>query len=179
MRFVLAFAVLLTIPAPAQTQTHLSQRPEQTTFGLGDLDPVVRHPVPLTPAELAALTKDELMQQEMDQDPPIRALTGEGLEASVVHLFNRRERDLVIIGSGLPFIGADIGPFWIVRDLPEGPIVVLHALTLSLEVLGSRTHSIRDISASSANASTNTTTVFHFNGTKYVVVRTRTRPNGS
>ena len=163
----------------AHAQAHLRQRPEQTSFGLGDLQPVVRHPVPLTPSELAALARDELMRQEMDKDPPIKVLTGEGLDASVVHLFNRRERDLVVIGSGQPFMGADIGPFWIVRDLPDGPVVVLHTLMLSLEVKASRTHSLRDISAFSANAANNTEAVFHFNGTQYIVVRTRTRPSGS
>ena len=178
MRIVCIFAVLLATVVPARAQAKLRRLKEQTTFSIC-ADPTVRTPVPLTPPELLALANDDLMQQERDQDPPISAFTGQGLEAAVVHLFNPREQDLIVIGSGRPFLGADICPFWILRDLPTGPIVVLHTLMLSLEVLASRTHSLRNISTVSANASTNTTTVFHFNGTKYIVVRTRTRPNRS
>jgi hypothetical protein len=178
MRIVCIFAVLLAIFGPVRLQAQHRRLGDQSTFTTC-ADPTVRVPVLLTPSELLALANDDLMQQERDQDPPISAYTGQGLEAAVVHLLNSHEQDLIVIGSGRPFLGANVCPFWIIRDLPTGPIVMLHTLTLSLQVQASRTHSLRDISTSSANASTNTTTIFHFNGKEYVPARSRTRPNGS
>jgi hypothetical protein len=68
---------------------------------------VVRQPVVLSDADLAALAKDELMRLELNQDPPITKLTRDGLEAGLVHLHNPRERDLIVVGSGGPFMGAN------------------------------------------------------------------------
>jgi hypothetical protein len=131
-RVLASLLIFCSVAAIAQSSSHGAG--EQTIFNLGIDGPVVRHAVHLSGDELAVLAKDDLMREELDQDPPITTVTGEGLEVSAVHLFSKTERDLVVIGSGKPFIGANVGPFWIIRDLPEGPRVVLQAIALSLDI---------------------------------------------
>jgi hypothetical protein len=151
---------------------------EQRAFGLGMDGPVVQHPVALSNEELSALASDELMKRELDRDPPIPKLTREGLEAGVIHLGLPGERDLVVVGSGALFAGANIGPFWIIRDLPSGPVIVLHVTTLSLSVLNSRTKGLRDIELFAATAIEGTTTALQFDGTRYALFKQRSGPLG-
>jgi hypothetical protein len=107
----------------------------------------------------------------LDQDPPIAKLSREGLEAAVVHLGAPQERDLIVVGSGRPFIGANVGPFWVIRDLPTGPQVVLSMITLALTLQDTRSHRLRDIEAFAATAVEGTTTNFRFDGGKYIMYR--------
>lgn len=160
---ILAFAL---IPAVmwAQSGQHVS---EQQVFNV-DLDgPVVQHPVVLSDAELDALTKDDLLRSAHLPAKLSRA----GLETSVIHLGSPQERDLVVIGSGFPFMGANTGPFWIIRDLPTGPQVVLSVVALAIYTQNTRFHGFKNIEAFSATAVMGFTTVFRFDGGKYIAYR--------
>jgi hypothetical protein len=150
--------------------------PEQTVFNLGENGPVVKHPVPLSAAELTALAGDDLMKQDMDDNPPITKLTGEGLEASVVHLHDSSERDLVVIGSGRPFLGANVGPYWVIRDLPSGPQVAFRAIALQIVVKKTQSHGFRDLEAFAATAVTFSTVRYRFDGTQYRMTRSKQEP---
>jgi hypothetical protein len=176
----LANVLLLTalcISATAQSKPHHTT--EQHSFSLGmDSEPVVQHPVAISDAELAVLANDEMMRKELDQDPPIPKLTREGLEAAVVHLHGPNERDLVVVGSGAPFIGANVGPFWVIRDLPTGPQVVLSTITLGLSIQKTSSQGFRDIEASAATAVEGSTTSFRFNGKKYGMSQQQSYPLG-
>jgi len=129
MRTALAIVIVAVLSASV-TSAQPRRSGEQESFGVGGDRPVVQHSVKLSDQELAALANDELVKQELDQDPPIPKLTREGLEAGVIHLGPPNERDLVVVGSGPPLMGANVGPFWIIRDLPTGPVVVVHAVCL-------------------------------------------------
>ena len=131
MKIVRNVLVLTALCVVASAQPNSKSTGEQRFFNLEDS---VQNRVELSAAELAALAKDDLMRTELDHDPPVPALTQEGLEATVVHLCGSSERDLVVIGNGAPFIGANVGPFWIIRDLPAGPVVVLGETSLSLAI---------------------------------------------
>lgn len=173
---VLALATLSTaVPAQSKPQTVTEQR----TFNLGADDPVVNHPVQLSDAELAALADDETMHKELDhRDPPIPHLTREGLEAAVIHLNGPNERDLVVVGFGAPFIGANIGPFWVIRDLPAGPQVVFSTIALAITIQKTRYEGLRNIEAFAATATEGTTVNFRFNGRKYVEYKLKSGPLG-
>jgi hypothetical protein len=168
--------ILCSTVGVAQSRSHRSK--EQHDFGLGADRPVVTHPVLLTEAELAALADDKLMQRELDQVPPIPKDTREGLEAAVVHLHGPQERDLVVMGSGRPYMGANVGPFWVIRDLPTGPQVVLSTIALVLTVQETSFKGLRNIGAFAATAVTGTTINFRFNGTKYVEYKEKARQLG-
>jgi hypothetical protein len=161
------FSCLITT---VQAKTHRTA--EQTSFGLGDLGPVIQHPVQISDPELAALAEDDVMLRELDREPPIGKLTREGLEAGVVHLHGPHERDLIVVGSGAPFIGANVGPFWIVRDLPDGPQVVFSTIALGISIQSTWFNQYRTIEASAATAVEVTTVRFRFDGKKYVVYKT-------
>jgi hypothetical protein len=174
----IAIFILATLYASATAQSAKHAVREQRDFGLGMDGPVVNRPVTLSDAELAALAEDEMMRKELDQDPPILKLTRTGLETAVVHLHGSHERDLVIVGSGYPFMGANVGPFWVIRDLPTGPQVVLSTITLSLSIQKTSANGLRDIEAFAATAVEGSTTDFRFDGQKYVVRRSKSEPLG-
>jgi hypothetical protein len=178
MKNILNFSVVLLTCVALSAQSKSAHSREQSVFGLGDDRPVVQHSVALSDAELDVLAKDGLMKREMDQDPPITKLTGEGIEAAVIHLGSARERDLIVVGSGRPFVGANVGPFWIIRDLPKGPRVVFGFTTLGLTIQSTHSHGLRNIEAFGATAVEGTTTILHFNGIRYVVYSQKTKPLG-
>jgi hypothetical protein len=173
---VLVLAVFCVNAAAQSTAAHRTA--EQNSFGLGTDGPVVQHPVALSDAELAALASDDLMRKELDQNPPIAKLTREGLETAVVHLHGPNERDLVVVGSGARFIGANVGPFWVIRDLPTGSQVVFSTITLSLEIQKASSNSLRNIETFAATAVEGSTTDFRFVGRKYAVYRKSSSPLG-
>jgi hypothetical protein len=169
--FVLA---ALCIVSTAQSKPHPAA--EQSTFNLGADDPLVQHPVLLSDSELSVLADDEIMHKELDHDPPILKLTREGLESGVIHLNGPSERDLVVVGSGAPFLGANIGPFWVIRDLPTGPQVVFSTIALGLTIQKTRFKGLRNIEAFAVSGWGTTIIDFRFNGRKYVNFRDRSKP---
>ncbi len=169
VRNVLVIAALCAV-APAQSNPNAAG--EQRFFNLEDN---VRNQVTLSDAELAALTNDSLMQKTLHPNPSAPKLTQEGIEATVVHLCGSSERDLLVIGNGEAFVGANLGPFWIIRSLPTGPTVVLSELSLALTIETKRSNKCLSVQAFAATATVGTTTDFTFNGEKYVVSRQKSQ----
>lgn len=164
---IVVILVALGIAASAQPNSAVEQR----FFNLED---AVQHPEELSNAELAALANDDLMLKELGAAPTgskLSPLTQEGLEATVVHLCGPAERDLIVIGDGAPYAGANVGPFWIIRDLPAGPVVVLGELSLGLTIETKRSNKCLNVTAFAATATDGTTTDYSFNGSKYIVSR--------
>ena len=171
MKMPPTFLILTLICATMTAQPKSTHISEQHVFNLGTDESAVQHSVVLSDAELAVLAQDDLMRQELDQDPPIAKLSREGLEAAVVHLGVPQERDLIVVGAGRPFIGANVGPFWVIRDLPTGPQVVLSVVTLALTIQNTRFHGLRNIEVFAATALEGSTTSFRFDGRKYISYR--------
>ena len=165
IRSVLAFAAL---GLAASGQPNTTPAAEQRYFNIED---AVQRPVDLSDAELAVLAKDDLMRKELDSASHGTNLTQEGLEAAVVHLCGSTERDLVVMGNGAAYVGANVGPFWIIRDLPTGPLIVLSEISLGLTVETKRSNKCMNIQVIAATAVQSTTTDFTFNGEKYVLSR--------
>jgi hypothetical protein len=170
--------VLIVCSAAVCAQSRLQPAVEQHVFNLGVDGPVVQHPVRLSDSELSALANDETMKQVLDQDPPITEVMREGLESAVVHLHSSQERDVLVVGSGDPFHGANICPFWVIRDLPTGPQVVFSTIALQVTIQRTSFNGLRNIEAFAATAIEGTTANFRFNGTKYVKCREKSAPLG-
>ena len=168
MKTIRNLVVLIALGVVAPAQSNSNPAAEQRYFNLEDS---VQNRVDLSDAELAALANDDLMRKELNQDPPIPKLTQDGLEATMVHLCGSGERDLVVIGNGEAYAGANVGPFWIIRDLPMGPLVVLSEISLGLTIETKRSNKCLNVQAFAATAEVGTTTDFSFNGEKYVVSR--------
>jgi hypothetical protein len=171
MKIVWNVLVVTALCVVASAQSSSKSAVEQRFFNLED---AVQNPVDLSDAELTALANDDLMRKEMAHNPPITKLTQEGLAASLVHLCGARERDLVVVGNGDPFVGANVGPFWIIRDLSTGPQVVLSSGMLGLTIQETRSKGCKNIESLVATAGESTTTDFRFNGQKYLLYREKT-----
>jgi hypothetical protein len=96
--------------------------------------------------------------------------------AAEVCLDGSDDVDLIVIGV-CPMCGADNGWFWVVRSPHKNPSVVLWAGGNSLEVLGSRTHGIRDVRSLWSSPSETDETIYHFNGSKYKQWKKTSREN--
>jgi hypothetical protein len=166
---VIAVFAMVSSTAPGQPKAVTEQR----FFGAGEDGPVVQHPITLSDADLIALGKDRLMRHVLQQDPPIPAVTRNGLEAGVVHLMGSNEKDLIVVGSGEPYHGANVVPFWMIRELPGGPTVVFSTITLSLSIKPAKHNGLNDIECFAATAVSSWTTRYQFDGTTYVRAWTR------
>jgi len=172
-RLTVSIAALSLFTCIAPGQPEKIDSTEQRSFGLGGLeDRVVRNPVQLSEADVEALSKDKLMQEELQQNPPV-TLSRKGLETAVVHLHGPHERDLVVIGSGAPYIGANIGPFWIVRELPGGPKVVFSVTALEISIRSTKHNGMDDVECFASTGRRGLDGSFRFNGQRYSLVRSR------
>jgi hypothetical protein len=146
-----------------------SAQPKSTAAGgqrFFNIEDAVQHRADLSDAELSVLASDDLMRSQLHLDGSIPKLTQDGLEAAEVHLCGSSERDLVVIGYGSQFAGANVGPFWIIRDLKTGPIVVLSEISLGLTIDTKRSNKCLNIEAIAATAAE--ATEFRFNGQNYI-----------
>jgi hypothetical protein len=168
MNVIQTLLVLAALGVAASAQSKSEAAIEQRFFNIED---AVQHRVELSDAELSVLANDDLMRSELHLDRPIPKLTQEGLEAAEVHLCGSDERNLVVIGYGSQFTGANVGPFWIIRDLRAGPIVVLGEISLGLTIDTKRSNKCLNVEAITSTAVEVTTTEFRFNGEKYIVSR--------
>jgi len=166
--------ILAAVGVGASAQPNSNSAADQRFFNLVD---AVQTSATLSDAELAALANDDLTRKELGPAPAgskPTSLTQDGLEATVVHLCGSGERDVVVIGDGAPFVGANIGPFWIIRDLPAGPVVVLGELSLSLTIETKRSNKCLNVEAFAATATDGTTTDYSFDGTRYIASKQKT-----
>jgi len=171
MRATQLIFILAAFALIASAQPNSKSPVEQRFFNLED---AVQRPEELSDAELAALANDDLMRKELGPAPSgskLTPLTQDGLEAAAVHLCGSSERDLVVIGDGAPFVGANVGPFWIIRDLPAGPVVVLGELSLSLTIETKRSNKCLNVVAFAATTANGATTDYGFNGNRYIASR--------
>jgi hypothetical protein len=174
MKTIRNLLVLIALGVVASAQSNSNSSAEQRYFNLEDS---VQNRVDLSDAELAALANDDLMRT-LRPDPSAPKLTQEGIEATVVHLCGSGERDLIAIGNGGELEGANVGPFWIIRDLPAGPVVVFSEPSLGLTIDNKRSNKCLNVESTTATAVEITTTQFHFNGEKYVVTRQKSAKLG-
>jgi hypothetical protein len=157
--------VLAAICVTASAQSKPQAAAEQRFFNIED---AIQHRVELSDTELSLLAHDDLMRAQLHQEARIAQ---DGLEAAEVHLCGASERDLVIIGDGPQFSGANVGPFWIIRDLASGPMVVLSEVSLGLTIDTKRSNKCYNVEAIASTATQVTTTEFHFNGEEYTIFR--------
>jgi hypothetical protein len=168
MKAIQTVLVLAALGLAASAQPRSETAVGQRFFNLVD---AVQHRVELSAAELSVLTNDDLMRSRLHSDRPIPTLTQEGLEAAEVHLCGSGERDLVVIGDGASFAGANVGPFWIIRDLPTGSVVVLGEISLGLTIETKRSNKCLNVAAFAATATDGTTTDYSFNGNRYIIAK--------
>ena len=142
-----------TVPAQAQPRSRKSHD-EQSHFGA---EVRVSRPVKLHPDVLSTLRKDKRSQTCLRKGQSPENIPSSWFVASAIHLDDDKATD-VIVGAANPcLLGANIAPFWVFRNTGGGYQLVLQVETLSLDVLKSRTHGVRDIRTVAATANTTST----------------------
>jgi len=151
---------------------------EQTNFSAEDEG--VLHPVPITEEVFALLLQDKRVRNFLtppnptDPDAP-KALTEEDLRkrcfsAAVVHLHGTKSNDLVVEGQG-DLRGANVIPFWVFIDTPQGMKLAMHASEHDIFVENKRWHGYRTIEIASMNCCTIWRVWLRFDGKEYVKYR--------
>lgn len=156
--------ILAALTAAAVAQSASKATGEERYFNLVD---AVQQSVDLSDAELAALSNDDLMRKHLGTNAGA-TLTQEGLEAAAINLCSTGERDLIVIGHGGSYATEYAGPFWIIRDLPAGPVVVLSETSLSLSLDTKRSNKCLNVESFAVTQTDGITTQYKFDGQKYV-----------
>lgn len=133
--------------------------------------------VPIPREVIEAVLRTETGKQGLaGLDEGQRREVGKLFRAREMNLGPRNEEDLVIIGEGR-MSGVDNTWFWIVRLLPDHPLVVLWAGANSVDLLKSRTNGLRDVKSDWCSAAVCIAKTFHFEHGSYKCVRTKSKSN--
>jgi hypothetical protein len=185
----LVLATVLESSRGAQLPQSDQQR-EQTTFGFEWEPGDIRKPVEVPDTALQVL-RDTLSRG------PLNCIKGKGTTpdqvpaswfvASEIHLDGPDEVDLIVVPNGprmskLPpaascLLGANVGPFWVLRRVGGRYMLLLETYALRLDVLDSRTNSYRDIQTVASTAVTSTTIVYKMAVAQYQLAGKKSEPN--
>ena len=135
----------------------------QTVF---NLEEDVRREVPVPAAVIAVLKSDERVDACFREK-------GEGaneaawFSASEVDLNGDRKMDLIIKAKDGCLFGANQGPFWVFRKMPDGYQQILAAHGLQLAILPKKINSFSQIKISKVVSQKPASTIYSFKGGKY------------
>jgi hypothetical protein len=168
-------ALLFVVCAPGGLRAAKGQSPhkfEQRHFSAEAAG--VEEPVSIPNDILDVLRKDEGVRSLLDdQGIPAEKLPVAWFSASLVHLENSSEPDMVVKG-GEPIQGANVTTFWVFLATHRGHELVLRAVAHDLLVQNERKNGYLEIQTMSATALKVNTLLFKFDGRRYVQSRSRT-----
>jgi hypothetical protein len=148
-------------------QTKLPPPHEQVRFGLEE--PVIRT-VPVPNAVLGILKTDSVVSTsgcvDQGQSSPDK-ISASWFEASEIHLSRPSEVDLLVKAKDGCLFGANIGPFWIFKNAPEGYELLLQVNVLAVELLRNKTNGYRNVSAGAVAGGKAVFVLYKFDGRKY------------
>jgi hypothetical protein len=129
------------------------------------LDEPFKHPAKI-PDSLAPLLRDEIKKtcrgETLSQGTDVKSW----FSASRISVNGRRSA--FILKSGKPCLtGADHDWVWVYLKTAQGYRLALFGGAISVDVLKTRTHGLRDIETNAATANTNFTEIYKFNGSVY------------
>jgi hypothetical protein len=175
------FVALLT---KAQDSITPSEQ-EQSGFGREQVGFVpILQPVAIPQSALEVMSKDDIVVRCVkSKNSDLRQLPSQWFVAAAIHLHSSAETDLVIMPRMLSgeqdgkksesgcWDGIKNGPFWILRKVRGGFIVVLSKSADGLEIRPTRSQGIRDIWLSWITFDAIGVTPMKFDGKRYVVAK--------
>jgi hypothetical protein len=162
--------VATTLAAKQKSSSEASRR-EQTHFSVEE-DPTRVAALPEEVLDL--LMADEFVVREQSCAKKTE-LPYSLFVATEIHLAGAQQPDFVIVGRGC-LMGANIGPIWIVEETPQGFRVILKLASHDLAILPAKTRGYHDLRSVSTTANTISTTIWKFNGQKYVPTKMDLEP---
>src|SRR5262245_11930392 len=155
MKPTLLLVVVLLFAASAAAQTHFY------------LDEPFKHParildslVPLLRNEIRRSCRGEMINQRTDIES--------WFSASRISVSGQRPAFILTSKKGC-LTGADHDWVWVYLKTARGYRLVLFGGAISVDVLKTRTHGLRDIETNAATTSTNFTEIYKFNGSIYMM----------
>jgi hypothetical protein len=151
---------------------HASPR-EQTVF---QLEVEMERPVPLPEQALRILSREKRIAICMEHDNiSPKQVPASWFVASQIHLDGASKADLVVQArqerdpqlDNRCLFGANIGPFWVLRNSDRGYELVLQTDALGIDILSSRTKDYCDIRGIRVTAGKTISVVFRFDGAVY------------
>jgi hypothetical protein len=133
--------------AIGKTPANVTSR-EQASFSAEEVR--VKRPVRV-PASVIRIVSQDAAVQELLKDEPSHELPEAWLSASEVHLGGSRERDLVVMGTGL-LRGANVTPFWVLGPAGGGFRLLLATGGHDLQIKSTRSRGYLDIRVLAATA---------------------------
>jgi hypothetical protein len=141
---------------------------EQLSFSVEEKP---EHPVAVPEDVLQILRRNERNRRLAQGEAPASWFV-----ASEIHLNDDDLPDLIVMPSNPRLLGANIGPFWVFRNTPRGHELVLSESALVLDVLDTRTNSLRDLRLIALSAKEKFTVTYKFDGTAYQAGRSSQEP---
>lgn len=196
-RLALSLVLVTLFSCGVQAQKpEKDDQPEQTSFG-ADVGPreFMRKPIEIPVAALEVL-RDTLSMDRgtvnclKKEDIAPEQVPASWFLASETHLDGPGEIDLIVqpnlpkIPPGGPpnvpearcLLGANVGPFWVLRNTRGRYGLLLETYALGLEVLDSRANGYRDIQTVSSTAVTRTTLLYKMAVAQYQLAQKKTEP---
>lgn len=136
----------------------------QRSFGAED---EVTQPVGLPDEVLKSLRADRRVLSCLETGQTSNDITANWFIASAVDLKGDRADDLVVVANNPCLFGANIVPFWVFRKASDNYQLVLAAHGLQLELLASRTRTVRNVRVHSATARKVSSKLYRFDGSAY------------
>jgi hypothetical protein len=134
-------------------------------------DDCVENAVPI-PGEVWSVLKQDTDVQEVlrYQNPPLKVLPKTWFCAAVVHLHRTSGNDLVVQAEG-KMTGANVTEFWVFAASPQGPKLVLKIPAHDLVIRDIESGGYKIIEASAVTARHVSTSIYKFDGHKYILYR--------
>jgi hypothetical protein len=145
----------------------------QSSFGS---DKPVQQPVPVPSSVLEILQADPRNQTCLPPGGSQSQIPASWSVASRIRLHKRGGLDLIVLPANSCLNGANVSPFWVFRQTPQGNEVVLRASGLVLDLLNARTKKYRDIRVTSVSSKTEYVSLYKFNGNTYAESLSFTKP---
>src|SRR3954465_13984394 len=152
IRMVLKITAALFVLVSVSRPLSAGQNAPAAQLHFSAEDSAVEKPIALPEDVRTTLSKDELVRDEAENDGiPIHAIPSSWFSASVVHLANPRNGDLLVVAQG-PLRGSNVTTFWVFARTNHGFQLVLTAPAHDLLIRSSRSRAYRDIETTSMTA---------------------------
>ena len=153
---------------------------EQSHFSVElDITPIEK-PVALSDDIMGVLKQDAVLRKA--SKPCLKV--GESIDqirpswfvASEVHLSSASETDFVVLSKNGCLLGANVGPFWIVRQAPNESKVILSIGGHDLDILRTQWKGYSEVRVASATAKMFSSTTYRFDGRTYRTYKSKSEP---
>ena len=167
----LVFGVCLTATTCAWVEAQPQPQVSTQSIHFSAEDAAFPNPAPVPGDVLSLLEKESVVRDAFKDDESVdKKIPSTWFSATELQLSRKGKADLLVRAEP-PLAGANTDYFWIFRNSGSGYVLLLGGQAHDLEIRTRRSHGFRDIAMIAMTAAELHTTVYRFNGKRYVVYR--------